>query len=39
MLNTIKPQRSDFNLLYLNDGEYMVNTIKCYSFNTTTKNM
>lgn len=39
MLHTIKPQKEDFNLLYLSDGEYLINTIKCYCLNTNTRNM
>jgi hypothetical protein len=39
MLHSIKPQPKEFNLLYLNDGEYMINTIKCYFMNTNSKNM
>lgn len=39
MLHTIKSVPNDFNLLYLNDGECIINTIKCYSMNPQTKIM
>jgi hypothetical protein len=39
MLHTIKWQSNDFNLLYLIDGEYMINTMKCYTMNPVSKNM
>ncbi len=37
MLYSIKPQPKDFNLLYLTDGEQLINSIKCYYINPTTK--
>lgn len=39
MLHSIKPQPNEFSLLYLSDGECIINSIKCYSFNSSSKNM
>lgn len=39
MLYSIKPQPIEFNLLYLNDGESLVNSIDSYYFNVNTKSV
>ena len=39
MLHTIKNSPIDFNLLYLENGENLVNSIKCYFLNNNTMNL
>ena len=36
MLHTIKSSPIDFNLLYLENGETLLNSIKCYFLNNNT---
>lgn len=39
MLHTIKEYKQDFNLLYLDYGEILIDTIRCYSYNQTSKKL
>ncbi len=39
MLYTIKQSPIDFNLLYLESGENLINTSKCYFLNNNSMNL
>ena len=39
MLNTIKPYNKEFNLLYLDNNEFIINTINTYGYNSSTKKL
>ena len=39
MIYTVKESNSDFNLLYLDYQEYIINSQKCYLYNSHTKQM
>lgn len=39
MLHTIKDYDKHFNLLHLDYGELLIDTIKCYNYSQTSKRM
>lgn len=39
MLHTIKKNEKDFNLLYLEYNDYLLDTLKCHYFNTYIKTL
>lgn len=39
MLHTIKDYKKHFNLLYLDYGEHLIDSIKCYSYNPLARKM
>ena len=39
MLHTIKEYKKDFNLLYLDYGEILIESIRCYSYNQSLKKL